>query len=90
MISTINYALGLLFRFLEFAIFLEIILSWVMPGKENQLTEIVHVFTEPFMRPGRLLQQKLMPGFMLDFSPIIAILILDLLRTVIAMILGVF
>ncbi len=81
--GTLGVALALLFRFLEGAILLDVILSWIMPGKNNAFLELIHVFTDPFMIPGRKIQEKLMPGFMIDFSPIIALLILDLLRKII-------
>jgi len=75
--STLAVALSLLFRFLEGAIFLDVILSW------NSFVNLLHVFTEPFMRPGRKLQQKLIPGLMIDFSPIIAFIIIDIIRGIV-------
>lgn len=83
MIDTLRVAISLLFRFLEGAIFIEVILSWVMPGRSNVFLDFLRIFTEPFMAPGRKIQEKLMPSLMLDFSPIIALFILDILRAVI-------
>ena len=83
MIDTLRVAISLLFKFLEGAIFLEVILSWVMPGRSNAFLDFLRIFTEPFMVPGRKIQEKLMPRLMIDFSPIIALFILDILRTVI-------
>lgn len=83
MIYTLEIALSLLFRLIEGAILLEVILSWVMPGKRGGFIDLLHVFTDPFMMPGRKIQEKLMPGLMIDFSPIIALLILDILRKII-------
>ncbi|MCT8976066.1 YggT family protein [Clostridium sp. CX1] len=81
--NTLAVAVSLLFRFLEGAILLEVILSWIMPGRSNKLTDILSIFTGPFMIPGRKIQEKLMPGFMIDFSPIIALFILDILQRII-------
>lgn len=81
--GTLVAAIALLFRFLEGAILLDVILSWFMPGRSNAFLDLLHVFTNPFMIPGRKIQEKLMPGFMIDFSPILAFLILDILRKVI-------
>ncbi|MCI1943718.1 YggT family protein [Clostridium luticellarii] len=81
--NTLALALSLLFRFLEIAIIADVILSWVMPGRGNALTDLIHVFTEPLMRPGRILQQKLMPGLPLDFSPIIAFVMIDIVRGIV-------
>lgn len=90
MVVTLQYAVKLLFNFLEYAIFIDIILSWVMPGKRNGVTDLLHVFTEPFLIPGRKIQQKIMPGFMMDFSPIIAFMLLSLIERIIIATLGVF
>jgi YggT family protein len=83
MIDTLRVAISLLFRLLEGAIFIEVILSWVMPGRSNAFLDILRIFTEPFMAPGRKIQEKLMPNLMIDFSPIIALFILDILRKII-------
>lgn len=88
MINTIAYAADLLFRFLQYAILIDVILSWIMPGKNNSFTALLHIFTEPFMRPGRILQEKIMPGLMLDFSPILALAIIWLLQTIVNALLG--
>lgn len=90
MINTIAYAVNLLFRFLEMAIFIDVILSWFNRGSSNSFTNLIHVFTDPFMAPARKLQEKIAPGLMLDFSPIVALFILDILRSIIFAILGMF
>lgn len=81
--GTLVVALDLLFRFLEGAILLDVILSWVMPGRSNGLLDLLHVFTDPFMIPGRKIQEKIMPGLMIDFSPILALVILDVIRKIV-------
>ncbi|MFL0195527.1 YggT family protein [Clostridium sp. WILCCON 0269] len=81
--NTLAVAISLLFRFLEGAIILDVILSWIMPGRGNAFVELLHVFTEPLMRPGRKLQEKIMPGLMIDFSPIIAFFIIDIIRGIV-------
>lgn len=90
MINTITYAVNLLFRLLEYAIFIDVILSWVYRGSGNTFIDILHIFTEPFMAPARRLQQKLMSVSMLDFSPIIAYFILIVLRNIVNYILMLF
>ncbi|MTK11104.1 MAG: YggT family protein [Clostridiaceae bacterium] len=83
MLNTLGIALSLLFRLLEGAILVDVILSWVMPGRRGGFIDLLHVFTDPFMIPGRKIQEKLIPGLMIDFSPIIALLILDILQRII-------
>ncbi|MFD3157424.1 YggT family protein [Haloimpatiens sp. FM7330] len=77
------YFVNILFRVIEYAILIEVILSWIPQRRENQLTSILHTITEPFLRPGRIIQQKLIPNLMIDFSPIIALFIIAILRRVI-------
>ncbi len=83
MIETIRYAFYLLFRFLEAAILVDVILSWVMPGKRNVFIDLVHVFTDPFMIPGRKIQNRIAPNMMIDFSPIIALILIDIIQNII-------
>lgn len=80
----------MLFNLLEYAIFIDVILSWVYRGRGNALIDILHIFTEPFMAPARRIQQKFSSMSMLDFSPIIAYFILVVLRTIVNYILGIF
>ncbi|MBM7869359.1 YggT family protein [Clostridium pascui] len=74
---------SLLFVVMEYAIFAEIILSFVMRGVENKFTYFIHSITEPLLAPGRKIQEKIMPGFMIDFSPILALFIISILRQIV-------
>jgi len=60
---------------LTLAIFLRAILSWFSPGTTNILTNILYQVTEPILAPLR----RIIPRIgMLDFSPMVAIIILQL------------
>lgn len=72
----------------EFAIFIEVILSWVYAGRSNQYIELVHKITEPLLEPGRKIQNKYFNNTMVDFSPMIALVILMFLRRIVFFILG--
>ena len=72
----INFALGLI----EMLIFVEVVLSWIMIGRENEYTIMIHRMTAPFLEPGRRIQEKLFPSLMIDFSPFIAIVIITFLK----------
>jgi len=87
LIDTIRLAAIYLFRFIEMAILLEVILSWVMPGKKSVFTDLLHVFTDPFMIPGRKLQSMIAPNLMIDFSPIIALILVDIIQRIVFMLL---
>ncbi|MFL0269602.1 YggT family protein [Candidatus Clostridium radicumherbarum] len=89
MLNTIQTALNYLFTLLEYAIFIDVILSWVYRGRGNTLIDILHIFTEPFMAPARKIQDRLIPSTMLDFSPIVAYFIIAVLRYIVNALFGI-
>lgn len=57
-----------------FAIFIQVIISWINPGAYNPVLSLLHSLTEPLLRPAR----RLLPpvsGF--DLSPILVLLVLQ-------------
>ena len=70
------------FNVLEYAILIEVVLSWVYAGRSNQFTEILHKITNPLLEPGRRIQARYFANMMIDFSPIIALVILYVLRRI--------
>ena len=70
----------LLFQILYIAIFARIILSWIDAGGQMRISQILHEITEPILMPIR----RIMPRTgMFDLSPMVAIILLDLLRRLI-------
>jgi YggT family protein len=70
----------LLFRILFFAIFARIILSWIDQTGQMRITQILYEITEPILLPIR----RIMPNTgMLDLSPMVAIILLQLLGNLI-------
>ncbi len=67
--------LRLLCEVLTIAIFLRIILSWFSPGPTNILVNILYQVTEPILAPLRRIIPKV---GMLDFSPMVAVILLQL------------
>lgn len=77
MAEFISTFLALLLQVLTYAIIGRAIISWFDPGFGNPISRFLFDVTEPILRPIR----SLMPGnMMIDFSPIIAILLISLLR----------
>lgn len=76
-------AVGVLFNILDWLIIGRVILSWIRPSPDNstlrQLIRFIYQVTEPILGPIR----RLLPtGNMgIDFSPIIAIFALSIIRT---------
>jgi YggT family protein len=80
--------INMIFKVLEYAIFGEVILSWFYANRSNQYIEILHKITGPLLEPGRKIQERYFANTMVDFSPIIALLMLMILRSVVFRILG--
>ncbi|MPQ32490.1 YggT family protein [Clostridium estertheticum] len=72
------------FKVLEYAILIEVVLSWVYAGRSNQYTEILHKITNPLLEPGRKIQDRYFGNMMIDFSPIIALGIIWALRKIVS------
>jgi len=72
---------GYFFNIIEIMIFIRIIMSWITPGySSNPISAFIYNATEPILAPfRRLIQRSSFGGGMLDFSPIIAILVIRIL-----------
>ena len=81
--------ISMIFNLLYLAIILEVVLSWVNPRSSNQYIDLLHTVTNPLLQPGRILQNKYFSKTMVDFSPIIAIIILFFLKNIVFNILAV-
>ena len=72
--------ISLLFQILSLAILGRVLLSWVDPMGNMRIAQILRELTEPILAPIR----NLMPSMgMFDFSPIIAMLLLQALQRLI-------
>lgn len=59
----------------QFAILIQVVLSWVAPDQYNPMTEVIDALTEPLLRPAR----QLIPSLGgLDFSPFAVLILLQL------------
>ncbi len=68
----------LLLNILSMAILARVLLSWVDPRANMRVTQILHEVTEPILGPIR----SVMPQMgMFDFSPIVAMLLLQVIGT---------
>lgn len=74
----------MLIRIIEFVILIRVILSWVPLGRDNPIVKIVYALSEPLLHPIRELLKKspLGGGMMLDFSPIILVLLLQVIQNI--------
>lgn len=86
---TIVYIVNTLFQILQLLIFARIILSFIpfnpyQSSALNQVREVIWQMTEPIMEPfRRIIPPASMGGGYMDFSPIIVLILLRILRGVI-------
>jgi YggT family protein len=70
----------MLFQILSLAILVRVLLTWVDPTGNMRVTQVMRDLTEPILAPIRNLLPNMM---MFDFSPIIAMLLLQALQRLI-------
>lgn len=89
--SILYTAIVRLLEVAEFAIFIRVILSWLPISRENSLIRILYQLTEPILGPIRGLIERSAFGrnMMVDFSPVIAFILIDVIKNVLANLLGV-
>lgn len=75
-------ALDIFFSVIEMLIFATIIMSWIPIGHNNPISNLLHTMTSPILYPCRKMIENspLGKGLMLDFSPIIALFILNIVE----------
>lgn len=77
-----------LIQVIEVSIVIRIVLSFLNASGGGIISKIIYEITEPILGPSRYLLSKLKVNTgMFDFSPLVAILILNLLRNFTGMIL---
>lgn len=82
--NTLYRLVDLIFRALDLALLLRVVFSWINANPYNAVVRLVYGITEPFLAP---LRRLIPPIGGLDFTPVVALLILDLLqRLVVALI----
>ena len=76
-IQSIAGLLDLMINVFIGAILIQVILSWVAPGSYNPLIGLVHKVAEPLLAPAR----RILPTVSgIDFSPLVALIVLQLLK----------
>ncbi len=71
----------LLFTILSFAIIARALLSWVRPDPYNPLVQMLNQVTDPILEPLRRVIPPI--GGMMDISPIVALILLQILQTIV-------
>jgi len=77
---TIAYLLRTILYIYLFIIIIQVIISWINPNAYNPITTIMHQISEPILKPIR---QFIPSSGGLDFSPLVALIIINLLMILI-------
>lgn len=88
-------AIDLVLKIFEFALIIRVLLSWLPISNNNRFVDMLYTITEPVLGPIRNLLRR--SSFlnnsmlsMIDFSPIVAFVLCDIVRNVILMVLRMF
>ncbi|MDI3540949.1 MAG: YggT family protein [Thermosediminibacterales bacterium] len=78
--------INLIFDVISLLILIRVILSWIRPYPSHPSIRFVYEVTEPILEPIRQILSRLIPSYRtspIDFSPVIAIFLLRLIRNII-------
>lgn len=75
-------AIRIFLEILQFMIIVRVIISWLPLSKGNLLAEFLYQVTEPILGPIRSIvaRSEFFKNSMFDITPILAILLIDLIR----------
>ncbi len=77
--TPLSQAVAAIFWILIAAIFIRALLSWFSIDPRNPLIEALNAITEPILEPIR----RFMPNLGLDLSPLIAIIVLEVIANIV-------
>lgn len=81
---TIKIALSLLLRIIDSLILIRVLLSFFPTLQSSKISYFIYQMTEPILAPCRAILDRLGLGMgMIDFSPILAFLLLNLMQNLI-------
>ena len=80
--STLAYVVDIAFEVYIFILFARVICSWIRVNPYGKVFQFIFSLTEPLLAPIRRLMPKTM---MLDFSPMILMMVLILLQRLLLM-----
>jgi YggT family protein len=77
--NPVSQAIAAIFSLLVIAIFIRAILSWFNMDPRNPLIQALNTITEPILEPIR----RFMPNLGIDLSPLIAIIVLEVIANIV-------
>lgn len=78
-------AVNILFTVMEYAILVRVFISWIPMPRDNQFMRILYQVTEPILGPVRSIMNRssFVANSMIDFSPIVAFLLISVVRNIV-------
>ncbi len=85
-------AINVFFRILYILIVIRVLMSWIPGSAYSSIGRLIHTLTDPILGPVKRMMDKspLGGGMMLDFSPVIALFILDIIQMILLYIVSMF
>lgn len=84
-VSPALYAVEIVLWITMWVIIIRAVISWVEPNPHNPIVRTLRMITDPLLRPIQRLQWRLLRGQVpIDFSPLVLILVILVLRRFIA------
>ena len=78
-------AITLFLKLLELLIFVDVILSWFIKPRSNQISKYIGILVDPILAPCTKLQRRFLPKAPVDFSPLIALLVIEFFSFIVNM-----
>lgn len=76
---TVVQALYYLVRLINILILVRVVFSWINPNPYSTLVQFIYGVTEPILEPVRNLIYRLGYNGMIDFSPMLAIVLVNMI-----------
>jgi YggT family protein len=83
LIGLLFSALDWFLRLLELLIFIDAAASWFVRPRSNNILRFIGTIIDPVLTPCNKLQRKLAPNSPVNFSPLIAIIAIEFVRSLI-------
>ena len=85
-------AINVFFKLLYILIIVRVFMSWIPNSRYSAFGNIIYSLTEPILGPVKRMMDKspLGGGMMLDFSPVFALFILDIIQIILLYIVRMF
>ena len=82
--NVLYQAVDMFFYILYILILIRVFLSWIPMSRSNPIIGLVCSFTDPILEPirGMIAKSPLGNGLMIDFSPIIALFVMNIVKSI--------